>query len=376
MVERKAVVAGEHPRRADRQRIERLRLGRAAPRARRQPHIEAAEGDWPSASRSAASTSGSPPVPASSRPSPSRSIRCRSARPAMLTGDDGLPLDRPPAGYPLALPGDGILVDDPGHPRDLTAAVRAVFDTVFGASADAVWQEAAALLDPKGHDLAPGCARASSSHHLQRHSKSRRKAPILWQLGLRQAGTASGSTPTGSPATACSPSQRTSSRPSSRSRSGGSRACVQEAGPNPDREGAGRDRRPGRRRRRARASSPTRSAGSPRSGTPTSTTASCSSRPPSGASSRTSPGRRSSRAAGTTSPPASTTGRTSRCTSGPSGSCPSAPPTAASPSPTASRTSSGPRVPTASGPSAPGPPDRSRTLVAERTSARGQGRPR
>ena len=103
--------------------------------------------------------------------------------PAMLTGDDGLPLDRPPAGYPLPFPEDGILVDDPGHPRDLTAAVRAVFDTVFGASADAVWQEAAALLDPKGHDLRTWLAKDFFGHHLARHSKSRRKAPILWQLG-------------------------------------------------------------------------------------------------------------------------------------------------------------------------------------------------
>ena len=103
--------------------------------------------------------------------------------PAMLTGDDGLPLSRPPAGYPLSFPEDGILVDDPGHPRDLTAAVRAVFDTVFGASADAIWQEAAALLDPRGHVLRTWLAKDFFTHHLARHSKSRRKAPILWQLG-------------------------------------------------------------------------------------------------------------------------------------------------------------------------------------------------
>ena len=101
----------------------------------------------------------------------------------MLTGDDGLPLSRPLVGYPLPFPEDGILVDDPGHPRDLTAAVRAVFDAVFGASADAVWQEAAALLDPKGHDLRTWLAKEFFGHHLARHSKSRRKAPILWQLG-------------------------------------------------------------------------------------------------------------------------------------------------------------------------------------------------
>jgi hypothetical protein len=107
--------------------------------------------------------------------------------PAMLTGDDGLPLDRPPAGYPISFPEDGILVDDPGHPRDLTAAVRAVFDTVFGASADAIWQEAAALLDPKGQELRTWLATEFFGQYLARHSKSRRKAPILWQLGTPSA---------------------------------------------------------------------------------------------------------------------------------------------------------------------------------------------
>jgi hypothetical protein len=104
--------------------------------------------------------------------------------PAMLTGDDGLPLARRPAGYPLSFPEDGIVVDDPGHPRDLTAAVRGVFDTVFGSRADAVWQEAAALLDPRGHELRSWLASGFFEHHLKRHSKSRRKAPILWQLGV------------------------------------------------------------------------------------------------------------------------------------------------------------------------------------------------
>jgi hypothetical protein len=103
--------------------------------------------------------------------------------PAMLTGDDGLPVARPPAGYPLSFPDDGIVVDDQGHPRDLTTAVRAAFDTVFGASADEIWQETAALLDPKGHDVRTWLARDFFGHHLARYSKSRRKAPILWQLG-------------------------------------------------------------------------------------------------------------------------------------------------------------------------------------------------
>ena len=104
--------------------------------------------------------------------------------PAMLTGDDGLPLDRAPGNYPLTFPESGILVDDPGHPRDLATAVRAVLDSVFGADSDAWWDEAAALLDSKGYDLRAWLASSFFDHHLKRYSASRRKAPILWQLGI------------------------------------------------------------------------------------------------------------------------------------------------------------------------------------------------
>jgi hypothetical protein len=76
-----------------------------------------------------------------------------------------------------------VLVDDPGHRRDLTAAVRAVFDVVFGGSADTRWDEAAALLDPRGRDLRAWLRSGWFDWHLKLHSKSRRKAPILWQLG-------------------------------------------------------------------------------------------------------------------------------------------------------------------------------------------------
>jgi hypothetical protein len=104
--------------------------------------------------------------------------------PAMLTGDDGLPLTNAPADYPLTFPDNGILVDDPGHPRDLTTAVRTVFEVVFGDRADAIWQEAAALLSPKDHDLRTWLVSAFFEYHLKCYSKSRRKAPILWQLGV------------------------------------------------------------------------------------------------------------------------------------------------------------------------------------------------
>ncbi|MEA2600642.1 MAG: hypothetical protein QOF89_1634 [Acidobacteriota bacterium] len=103
--------------------------------------------------------------------------------PGMLTGGDGLPLACPPVGYPLAFPEAGVLVDDLRHAQDLPTAVRAVFDAVFGADADRWWNDVAALLDPKEHDLRVWLGGSFFEHHLKRHSKSRRKAPILWQLG-------------------------------------------------------------------------------------------------------------------------------------------------------------------------------------------------
>ncbi len=103
--------------------------------------------------------------------------------PGMLTGDDGLPVAAPPAGYPLAFPADGVLVDDPGHASDLTARVREVFGVVFGSQADARWQEAAELVAPRDHDLRRWLAREYFGLHLRAYSKSRRRAPIYWQVG-------------------------------------------------------------------------------------------------------------------------------------------------------------------------------------------------
>jgi hypothetical protein len=99
--------------------------------------------------------------------------------PGMLSGDVGLPLSQPPAGYPLAFPADGLLVDDPGHPQDLTSAVRVVFEIVFDDS-DARWKEAAELLGCS--ELRSWFASELFGPHIKRYSKSRRKAPIYWQF--------------------------------------------------------------------------------------------------------------------------------------------------------------------------------------------------
>jgi hypothetical protein len=99
--------------------------------------------------------------------------------PGMLTGEDCFPLNAPPAGYPLAFPSDGLLVDDPGHPQDLISAVRSVFEVVFD-DPDGRWKDAAELLGTT--DLRSWFASEFFGPHIKRYSKSRRKAPIYWQF--------------------------------------------------------------------------------------------------------------------------------------------------------------------------------------------------
>ncbi|AUB82640.1 hypothetical protein [Candidatus Thiodictyon syntrophicum] len=110
--------------------------------------------------------------------------------PGQLQNAQALPAgaDDLPAAYPVDIPWDGILVDDPGHERDLAARSRAVFDIVFADGADGAWREAAEILAGRGNDLRAWFARSFFADHIKRCSKSRRKAPIYWQLATPSAG--------------------------------------------------------------------------------------------------------------------------------------------------------------------------------------------
>ncbi len=106
--------------------------------------------------------------------------------PGMLTGGDGLPLDTHPAGYRIGFPRDGILVEDAGAERDLVAMARQVFDPIFDDSA-ARWDEAADILGDRERSLRRWFAHEFFKLHIKRYSKSRRKAPIYWQLATPSA---------------------------------------------------------------------------------------------------------------------------------------------------------------------------------------------
>jgi hypothetical protein len=85
--------------------------------------------------------------------------------------------------YPLPnLPWDGILVDDEGHPVDISLRVRDVLRLLFGDAADKVEAEACALIGVKDLRSYFRNARNFFSEHIRQYSKSRRKAPIYWLL--------------------------------------------------------------------------------------------------------------------------------------------------------------------------------------------------
>ena len=115
--------------------------------------------------------------------------------PGQLQNTQGLPA-RPedvPAAYPVRIPWDGILVDDPNHPLDLERRVREVIEIIWsgkdgGPTAEAIEHEACEILGVKSLRDYFRKQAGFFADHLKRYSKSRRQAPIYWPLS-----TASGS---------------------------------------------------------------------------------------------------------------------------------------------------------------------------------------
>lgn len=121
----------------------------------------------------------------------------RKCSPGMLLNGQGLPLTEDDVrhlqavrhwDYPLDIPWDGILVDDPDNENDIIRRVRQVLNLLWKDNADAIEHETCDILEVK--DLTDYFRKPSLffADHLQRYSKSRRQAPIYWPLS-----TASGS---------------------------------------------------------------------------------------------------------------------------------------------------------------------------------------
>jgi len=94
-------------------------------------------------------------------------------------------LERFPA--PAGVPGVVVLVDDEGHDADIVAAMKAVLDEQWGGSADLVLIELGAALAPSTSTLRSWMARSFFDVHRSRFTKSRRVAPIYWQLATPSA---------------------------------------------------------------------------------------------------------------------------------------------------------------------------------------------
>jgi hypothetical protein len=127
--------------------------------------------------RFATNESSAPKLPAPFAPLPVCS-------PGMLTSNDGLPLQKAPANYPISIDWDGILVDDPDHPDDIIRRVRDVLEIIWGDRAEAIEHETCDILDIK--DLREYFRKPGNGgfwmDHVRRYSKSHRKAPIYWLL--------------------------------------------------------------------------------------------------------------------------------------------------------------------------------------------------
>jgi len=95
-----------------------------------------------------------------------------------------LPEWRVPAGYPLTVDADGILVDDEGHEDDIVRRVDQVFDLLWKEQSGALQQELCTLLGVSS--LRDWFRRTGAGgfwdDHFKRYSKSRRNAPIYWPL--------------------------------------------------------------------------------------------------------------------------------------------------------------------------------------------------
>lgn len=93
--------------------------------------------------------------------------------------------------YPLPIFWDGIIVDDPGfeggqfHSQDIVLRTRELLDILWKEKAQDIEREVCEILEIS--DLRIYFRKVFFKDHIKRYSKSRRKAPIYWQLSTPSA---------------------------------------------------------------------------------------------------------------------------------------------------------------------------------------------
>lgn len=104
--------------------------------------------------------------------------------PGMLQNAAGLPAapSDVAANYPVRISWPGLLVDDPAHPEDIERRGRESLAVLFADRADAIADEACALLGAKSLREWLRKPAGFFADHLKRYSKSGRQAPIYWMI--------------------------------------------------------------------------------------------------------------------------------------------------------------------------------------------------
>jgi hypothetical protein len=111
--------------------------------------------------------------------------------PARLLDDNGLPSCSDHVDYLFSVQWNGILSDDPGSGADLIEKLRNLNQSIWGARGDDILQRGIQILEcysPCPDGLRGWFRRNFFDDHLKRYSRSRRKAPIYWQLATQGAG--------------------------------------------------------------------------------------------------------------------------------------------------------------------------------------------
>jgi hypothetical protein len=94
----------------------------------------------------------------------------------------------PDSEYPIAIPWDGILVDDETSDADIVARMRSVLQVIHGDQAETVEHKLCEELGVQTLRDYMASPNGFFADHLKRYSKSRRKAPIYWPLSTESGG--------------------------------------------------------------------------------------------------------------------------------------------------------------------------------------------